>query len=107
MEDWHVTMQAQQTVILDRPDTLYERKIETLLWASLKVDWMNQKFNTNVTIAYNPEHRDYMTEASGYYTFTDSWKAGVTAVFFNGPPQSIFGRYAMNDQMEAEVVYSW
>jgi hypothetical protein len=106
-EDGLLTVQAQQRVILDRLDTLYERKIETLLWASLKVGWMSQKLDSTVTVAYNPEHGDSMAKASGYYTFTDSWRAGVTAVLFNGPPQSIFGMYSMNDQIEAEAVYSW
>ncbi len=106
-EDGLVTMQAQQTVILNKPDTLYERKIETLLWVNLKAGWMNQKVETNLAVAYNPEHGSHMTTAKAYYTFTDFWKAGVTAVFFNGPPLSLFGRYAMNDQVEAELVSSW
>jgi hypothetical protein len=106
-EDGRITMQAQQTVILDRPDTLYERKFETLLWAHLKVWWMNQKIEAGATLAYNPEHRAHMAKASGTYIFTDSWKAGVTAVFLNGPEQSAFGRYSGNDQVEAELVWSW
>jgi len=106
-EDGLVTIQAQQTVIFDRTDGLYERKFETILWANLKVGWMNQKVETNLAVAYNPEHGSHMTTAKAYYTFTDFWKAGVTAVFFNGPPLSLFGRYAMNDQVEAELVCSW
>lgn len=106
-EDGLVTMQAQQTVIFDRIDALYERKIETILWANLKVGWMKQKAETNLAVAYNPEHGSHMTTAKAYYTFTDFWKAGATVVFFTGPPLSLFGRYAMNDQVEAELVYSW
>jgi hypothetical protein len=86
---------------------LYERKVETILWANLKIGWMNQKLETNLNIAYNPEHGDTMTKVDAWYVITDSWKAGVTAIGLNGPSQSIFGRYARNDQVEVEVRYSW
>ena len=107
VEDVLLTMQAQQTVIIDRPDTLYDRRFETLLWANLKVFRMNQKVETNLNFAYNPEHGDAMAKADAWYVITDSWKAGVTLVAFMGPPQSLFGRYSKNDQVEAEVVYAW
>lgn len=106
-EDGLVTMQAQQTVILGNTELLYEKKIETILWANLKVGWMNQKMETNASIAFNPEHGAAMSKGSAWYVFTDAWKAGMTAISFSGPPQSLFGRYARNDQAEAEVVYSW
>lgn len=106
-EDATLIMQAQQTIIMNRPDTLYERKVETLLWANLKVFWMNQKVETNMNIAYDPEHGSTMAKANAWYAFTDSWKAGMTAIDLNGPSQSIFGRYARNDQVEAELTYSW
>jgi hypothetical protein len=107
IEDVLLTMQAQQTVIINRPDTLYDRRFETLLWGNLKVFRMNQKLETNLNIAYNPEHGDGMGKVNAWYVFTDSWKAGVTAVAFTGPFQSIFGRYSRNDQVEAEIVYAW
>jgi len=106
-EDGLLTMQAQQTIIIHRPDTLYERKAETILWANLKAGWMNQKAETNLSVAYNPEHGTSMVRANVWYVFTDSWKAGIIAIDLNGPPQSIFGRYAQNDQVAAELVYSW
>ncbi len=106
-EDGLLTVQVQQTMIFGNVDLLYERKEETLFWANLKVGWMNQKIETNVNIAYNPEHGDYMTKANVFYVFSDFWKAGITAVAFTGPPQSIFGRYSRNDQIEAELIYSW
>ncbi len=107
IEDCILTLQAQQTIIFDRPDSLYERRFETLLWANLKVFWLNQKVETNINIAYNPEHGDGMARANAWYVFTDAWKTGLTAAFFTGPPQSTFGRYSRNDQVEAELVYSW
>jgi hypothetical protein len=106
-EDGLLTIQGQQTLIFDRTEALYERKLETILWVNLKIGWMNQKVETNVNIAYNPEHGDHMTKANAFYVFSDFWKAGITAVAFTGPPQSIFGRYSRNDQVEAELVYSW
>jgi hypothetical protein len=106
-EDGLLTVQAQQTIIIHRPDTLYERKAETILWANLKAGWMNQKVETNLSLAYNPEHGATMGKANAWYVFTDSWKAGIIAIELNGPSQSIFGRYAQNDQVEAELVYSW
>jgi hypothetical protein len=107
IEDVLLTMQAQQTVIIHRPDALYDRRFETLLWANLKVFWMNQKVETNLNLAYNPEHGDSMAKANAWYVFTDSWKAGVTLVAFTGPPQSLFGRFSKNDQVEVELVYAW
>jgi len=106
-EDVLLTVQAQQTVIFDRPDTFYDRTIETLLWFNVKAWWMNQKLETNLNLAWNPEHGDLMAKADAWYVFTDAWKAGMTAVSFSGPAQSLFGRYAGNDQVEAEIVYSW
>jgi len=106
-EDVLLTLQAQQTVILNRPETLYDRKFEALLWGNLKVFLMNQKVETNLNIAYNPEHGDGMGKVNLWYTFTDSWKAGVTAVAFTGPAQSLFGRYSDNDQVEVEIRYAW
>jgi hypothetical protein len=107
IEDVLLTMQAQQTVVIHRPDTLYARQFETLLWANLKVFWMNQKVETNLNLAYNPEHGDGMAKANAWYVFTDSWKTGLMMVAFTGPPQSMFGRFSKNDQVEAELVYSW
>lgn len=107
MEDWMLTLQAQQTVIVDRPATLYERTVETILWANLRVHWMNQKIETNFNLACNPEHGASMVRPSAYYVFNDSWKAGVVCMLLNGPRQSIFGRYASNDQIELVTVYSW
>jgi hypothetical protein len=106
-EDGLLTIQVQQTLIFGDVDLLYERKIETLLWANLKVSWLNQKVETNASVAYNPEHGDTMTRANVWYVFTDFWKAGVTAVSFAGPSQSLFGKYAKNDQIGAELVYAW
>jgi hypothetical protein len=106
-EDGMLTVQVQQTVTFGNVDELYERTVETILWANLKIGWLNQKVETNLNIAYNPEHGDNMAKANAWYVFTDSWKAGVTAIGLNGPPQSIFGRYARNDQATAELVYSW
>jgi hypothetical protein len=106
-EDGLLTMQVQQTLILNRPETLYERKAETILWANLKVDLMNQKVQTNISFAYNPEHGDNMAKANAWYVFTDAWKAGISGITFTGPSQSIFGRYARNDELGAELVYSW
>ncbi len=106
-EDGTLTMQAQQTVIFGNVDLLYERKVETILWANLKAGFMNQKVETNLNIAYNPEHGDRMSKANAWYVFSDVWKAGVTSVAFTGPPQSFFGRYSRNDQVEGELVYSW
>ena len=106
-EDGTLIMQVQQTVTLGNTGLLYEKKVETILWANLKVFWVNQKVETNASIAYNHEHRDTMAKVNAWYIFTDSWKAGVTGVAFNGPAQSIFGRYSRNDQVEAELIYSW
>jgi hypothetical protein len=86
---------------------LYEQQVETLLWTNLKAGWMNQKVETNFNIAFNPEHGDTMVRANVWYVFTDSLKAGITAISFNGPSQSLFGRFSNNDQVETEVVYSW
>ncbi|MFH0975718.1 MAG: hypothetical protein V1874_08025 [Spirochaetota bacterium] len=106
-EDVTLIIQAQQTVIPDRPENFYERKVETILWANIKVTWMNQKVETNASIAYNPEHGASMAKANIRYIFTDAWKAGITAIILDGPPQSVFGRYSKNDQVEAELMYSW
>ncbi len=106
-EDGILTLQAQQTVILNRSDSLYERKLETFLWANLKVGWMNQKIETNLNVVCNPEHGDGMAKVNVWYVFTDYWKAGITAVFFSGPSQSLFGRFSRNDQVEVELIYAW
>ncbi|HET7319125.1 MAG TPA: DUF1302 family protein, partial [Nitrospirota bacterium] len=106
-EDGLLTVQAQQTVILGNTDQFYEKKRETILWLNLKAGFLNQKIETNVNVALNPEHGDTMAKANAWYVLTDAWKAGVTAMNLDGPPQSIFGRYSRNDQVEAEVVYSW
>ncbi|MDD2467516.1 MAG: hypothetical protein PHI97_26335 [Desulfobulbus sp.] len=106
-EDGLLTIQAQQTAMLSRPDSLYERQIETLLWVNLKVDWLNQKIETHCNLAHNPEHGASMIRAGVTYVFTDSWKTNLTAVILSGPPQSLFGRYAMNDQIRLELVYQW
>jgi hypothetical protein len=106
-EDGLLTFQAQQTWIFGNVDLLYERKVETIIWANLKAGFMNQKIETNVNVAYNPEHGDRMSKANAWYVFSDAWKAGVTYVGFTGPQQSFFGRFSRNDQAEAELVYSW
>ncbi len=106
-EDGSLFLQALQIVILGNTDLLYERKIETILSANMKVFWMNQKVELNASIACNPEHGDDMAKAGAWYVFTDAWKAGMSAITFNGPPQSIFGRYWRNDQVEGELVYAW
>jgi len=106
-EDGLLTAQAQQTIILGNVDLMYEKKEETILWMNLKAGFLNQKIETNMNVAYNPEHGDTMAKANAWYVLTDSWKAGITAIDLNGPPQSIFGRYSRNDEVDAELVYSW
>jgi hypothetical protein len=106
-EDGLLTFQAQQTLTFGDVDLLYERKIETILWANLKAGFMNQKIETNLNTAYNPEHGDRMTKANAWYMFSDAWKAGVSYLAFTGPPLSLFGRFSRNDQVEGEIVYSW
>jgi hypothetical protein len=107
LENWMLTLQAQQTIIFDRPDTLYDKGIETILWANLRVFWMNQKIETDLNLAYNPEHGDSMFKSSVRYVFTDSWEASIAGLWLNGPPQSLFGRYLNNDQIEMSLTYSW
>lgn len=106
-EDGMLTLQAQQTVIVDRPSTLFEREVETILLANLRVFWMNQKIETNLNMALNPEHGASMLRPSAYYVFNDSWKAGIIGLMLDGPSQSIFGRYAKNDQIEMMLTFSW
>ena len=106
-EDALLTIQAQQTLILGNTDRLYEKNAETLLWANVKIGWMNQKIETNVNLAYNPEHGGTMGKADATYVFSDSWKMVVTALNLDGPSQSLFGRYSRNDQVEGKLVYSW
>ncbi len=106
-EDGLLTLQAQQTIIFGNTNQLYEHKAETLLWANIKIGWMNQKIETDLNVAYNPEHGDNMAKANAWYIFSDYWKAGVTAITLEGPAQSIFGRYARNDEVGAELAYSW
>ena len=106
-EDGLLTLQAQQTYIFGDINQLYEDKIETLLWANLKIGWMNQKIETNLNVSYNPEHGDNMARANIWYIFSDFWKAGITAITLEGPPQSLFGAYSRNDEIEVELVYSW
>lgn len=106
-EDCLLTLQGQQSVILDRTEALFARQFETILWGNVKTGWMNQQLETNLNFAYNPEHGDYMAKANAIYVFTDSWKGGITAVMFAGDAQSVFGRFSRNDQIEAEVIYAW
>jgi hypothetical protein len=106
-EDGLLTVQAQQTLIFGNINQLYDHKTETLLWANIKIEWMNQKIETNLNVAYNPEHGDNMAKANIWYVFSDSWKAGITAITLEGPAQSIFGTYSRNDEVEAEIAYSW
>lgn len=106
-EDALLTLQAQQTAIFERPETLYERAFETMLWANLRVQWLNQKLETTLNLACNPEHGAKMLRAGISYVVNDFWKAGVTAALLEGPPASVFGRYGMNDQLGLEVTYSW
>jgi Protein of unknown function (DUF1302) len=106
-EDGLLTVQGQQTIIFGTTDRLYEHAVETLLWANIKIGWMNQKIETNLSIAYNPEHGDDMVKANAWYIFSDYWKAGVSAITLEGPVQSIFGREARNDELKAELNCSW
>ncbi len=107
MEDWLLTLQAQQTEIFDRPASLYEKERETLLWANLKVSWLNQKVETSLNVAYNPEHGASMVRPGIVYILSDQWKVSINGLLLDGPPQSIFGRYAHNDQVEMTVTFSW
>ena len=92
---------------MHRPDTLYERKAKIILWANLKAGWMIQKVQTNLSVAYKPEHGADMIKANAWCVFTDSWKTGIVAIELNDSRCPFFGRYAQNDQVEAELVYSW
>ncbi len=106
-EDGLVTLQAQQTLILSYSPALYDRRLETILWANLRVGWLNQKIETNLNLACNPEHGAFLTRPGLQYIFSDAWKAGLSGVWLNGPPQSLFGRYSQNDQIEIRVTYAW
>jgi hypothetical protein len=106
-EDGLLTLQAQQTIIFGNTDLLFENKTETLLWTNMKIGLMNQKIETDLNVAYNPEHGDSMSKAHVWYVFSDYWKAGVTAITLQGQTESVFGRYSRNDEIEAELAYSW
>ncbi len=107
IEDWLLTLQVQQTEIFNRPNTLYDRERETLFWVNLKVYWLNQRLETNLNVACNPEHGATMVRPSVSYTLSDTWKVSVNGLLLDGPPQSIFGRYAANDQVEMMVTKTW
>jgi hypothetical protein len=106
-EDGQLTVQVQQTMTLGNIGLLYERKFETILYANLKASFMNQKIETNLSGAYNPEHGDRMSKTNAWYVFSDAWKAGLTYIAFAGPAQSFLGRYSRNDEVEADIIYSW
>jgi hypothetical protein len=107
VEDVTLTLQAQQTLIIHRPGTLYDRACETILWANLRVYFLNQKLETTVNPGYNPEHGASMLRASITYVINDAWKTSLTGLVLDGPPPSLFGRYAANDQLGLELVYAW
>ncbi len=106
-EDWLLTLQAQQTEIFGRPDSLYEKERETLLWVNLKISRLIQRLEINLNIAYNPEHGASMVRPSLSYTLTDNWKITVAGLFLDGPPQSIFGKYTADDQVATTLTYAW
>jgi hypothetical protein len=106
-EDCLLIVQVQQRAIIDRPDTLYDRRVETLTWATVKTGWLNRKVETTFTAAYNPEHGGVLVKTNAVYVITDYWKAGIAAALFDGDEQSLFGRFSRNNQLEAEIVYSW
>jgi len=106
-EDGLLTVQAQQSVILSRPEALYERRIEPLLWVNLKVDWLNQKIQTHANLAHNPDHGASMVRAGLSYLWNDAWKADLTVLALSGPSSSLFGRYALNDQIRLQLNYQW
>ncbi|MFH0725860.1 MAG: hypothetical protein V2B19_05850 [Pseudomonadota bacterium] len=106
-EDSLLILQAQQTIIVNRPNTLYERQIETIAWATVKTGWLNQRMETNLTVACNPEHRGVFTKVNALYGITDYWKAGISAGLFAGDSQSLFGRFSKKDQLGAEIVFFW
>lgn len=106
-EDWLLTLQAQQSEIFNRPDTLYDQERETLLWANLKIDRLVERLTINLNFAVNPEHGATMIRPTLTYTLSDNWKLGVAALLLDGPPPSIFGRYAANDQIETTLTYAW
>jgi hypothetical protein len=107
LEDGLLTVQAQQTVLLERAGTFSERRVESMLLANLKIGWLNQKVETSLNLAINPEHGATMVRTTATYVFTDAWKASLQAIFLNGPPASIFGRFAANDQIGLDLVYLW
>ena len=107
VEDVILTLQAQQTIIIDRPAGLYDRSCETILWANLRVYFLNQKLETTLNPVYNPEHGAGMLRAGITYIITDAWKTSLTGLILDGPPASLFGRYAANDQLSLELVYAW
>ncbi|MCK9293950.1 MAG: hypothetical protein M0P70_02610 [Desulfobulbaceae bacterium] len=107
VEDAILTLQAQQTLIIHRPGTLYDRSCETLLWVNLRVYFLNQKLETTVNPVYNPEHGASMLRAGITYVINDAWKTSLTGLILDGPPASLFGRYAANDQLGLELVYAW
>ncbi|MGC8493549.1 MAG: hypothetical protein ACP5SH_17650 [Syntrophobacteraceae bacterium] len=102
-----LTLQAQQTLIIDRPDTLYQKEVETLLWGSLIALRKNHRIELSLTLAYNPEHGDWMFKPGAYYVFTDSLKAGVIRLVLRGPSQSLFGAYSDNEQVEIQTIWSF
>ncbi|MEW6219883.1 MAG: DUF1302 family protein [Thermodesulfobacteriota bacterium] len=106
-EDWVLTLQAQQARIRHRPTTLYERAAETILWANLRIGWLNERLATTLNLAANPEHGGSMLRASGSYVITDAWKLVLSGLILDGPPQSLFGRFAANDQLELTLEYAW
>jgi len=91
----------------NRPGTLYDRPCETILWANLRIYFLNQKLETTVNPAYNPEHNAALLRVSITYIINDAWKTSLTTLCLHGPPASLFGRYAANDQLGLELIYAW
>lgn len=107
MEDCLLTTQIQQTVILDHIAAMADDRIETLFWASITRWWIQHRLETSASVAINPEHGDSMSKISTWYSWTDRWKTGITLLDFQGPRNSLFGRFDQNDQIEFACVYSW
>jgi len=106
-EDWLLTLQAQQTEIFNRPNTIYEDERETLIWVNLRIDRLIERLIVNLNIAVNPEHGATMIRPTLSYTLNDSWKLTMAGLMLSGPAQSLFGRYADCDQVETTLTYAW
>ncbi|MCC6766856.1 MAG: hypothetical protein IT293_19545 [Deltaproteobacteria bacterium] len=99
--------QLLQTVIFDHDAAFIDDSVESLLAATIRQSFLDERLGIELKTVYNPNHGDWFVWPQTSYRLTESLSALAEARLIGGSPRQTIGQYHDHDGIKLGMRWSF